>query len=126
MIEPPIATPSTNGAASPMITHSRNVRSMKLIVGSSIRSRRVAVLLAALRVQEQPAEVGVREAAQRARRPWPWSTCGECGSPGTSVKAWCLRWSATQEITGPSIAIDPNAANVARTHLFALNARWVR
>ena len=60
------------------------------------------------------------------RQPWPWSTCGEWGSPSTSVKAWCLRWSATQAITGPSIASDPSAASVARTHFFALNARWVR
>ena len=39
MSEPPIATPSTNGIASPIATHSTNVRSMKRIVGSSIRSR---------------------------------------------------------------------------------------
>ena len=38
MIEPPIATPSTNGIASPITTHSTNVRSMKLIVGSASRS----------------------------------------------------------------------------------------
>src|SRR3954454_1161570 len=56
----------------------------------------------------------------------PWSTCGLCGSPGWSEKAWCLRWSATHEMTGPSIAIDPSAASVARTALPVLNDRWVK
>src|SRR3712207_7425497 len=32
----------------------------------------------------------------------PWSTCGLCGSPKRSENVWCLRWSATHEITGRS------------------------
>jgi hypothetical protein len=37
-----------------------------------------------------------------------------------------LRWSATQEITGPSIAIEPAAASANRTGFFALKLRCVR
>ena len=37
-----------------------------------------------------------------------------------------MRWSATQEITGPSIAIDPAAVSAARTGFFALKLRCVR
>src|SRR3954452_22519599 len=59
-------------------------------------------------------------------RPTPWSTCGECGSPSWSENAWCLRWSATHEITGPSIAAEPRIASVARTALPVLNARCVK
>ena len=44
------------------------------------------------------------------RQPTPWSTWGLCGSPSRSEKAWCLRWSATHEITGPSIAAEPSTA----------------
>ncbi len=55
----------------------------------------------------------------------PWSTCGLCGSPSTSENAWCLRWSATHEMTGPSIAAEPRIASVARTPFLVLNARWV-
>ena len=40
--------------------------------------------------------------------PWPW---GVCGSPSWSVWAWCLRWSATQFMTGPCTAIDPTIAS---------------
>src|SRR4051795_2648940 len=58
-------------------------------------------------------------------RPAPWSTWGECGSPSMSENAWCLRWSATHEITGPSIAAEPRIASVARTALPVLNARCV-
>src|SRR3954449_348189 len=58
-------------------------------------------------------------------RPASWSTWGECGSPSWSENAWCLRWSATHEITGPSIAAEPRIASVARTALPVLNARCV-
>ena len=59
-------------------------------------------------------------------QPWPWSTWGLCGSPSSSEKAWCLRWSATQEITGPSIAAEPRIASRPCSHVFALKLRWVR
>ena len=59
------------------------------------------------------------------RQPEPWSTCGLCGSPGWSEKAWCLRWSATHEMTGPSIAIEPQTAKTPRMNGEVLNARCV-
>src|SRR4029450_4459286 len=37
-------------------------------------------------------------------------TCGECGSPSSSACAWCLRWSATQSMTGPWTDIEPAIA----------------
>ena len=46
--------------------------------------------------------------------PCPW---GVCGSPSWSVWAWCLRWSATQFMTGPSTAIDPTMARKYSTGL---------
>jgi len=43
----------------------------------------------------------------------------------SSVWAWCLRWSATQEITGPWTAIDPSRANVYSSGLGVRKERWV-
>ena len=40
-------------------------------------------------------------------QPSPNCTCGECGSPSSSACAWCLRWSATQSMTGPCTDIEP-------------------
>ena len=60
------------------------------------------------------------------RTPPPWPTCGLWGSPSLSEKAWCLRWSATQAVTGPSIAIEPMIASPPWTQGLALNARCVR
>ena len=57
------------------------------------------------------------------RSPPPWSTCGLCGSPSSSANAWCLRWSATHEITGPSIAADPTPRGPA--HAAVSKLRWV-
>src|ERR1044072_51390 len=59
-------------------------------------------------------------------QPWPWSTWGLSGPPSSSEKAWCLRWSATQEITGPSIAAEPRIASSPCSQGFALKLRWVR
>jgi hypothetical protein len=39
---------------------------------------------------------------------------------------WCLRWSATQRTSGPSIASDPAIARATRIGRFALNAPWVK
>ena len=47
--------------------------------------------------------------------PLPRPTWGLCGSPSSSVCAWCLRWSATQLMTGPCTAIDPSTAKVYST-----------
>ena len=58
-------------------------------------------------------------------QPTPWSTCGLWGSPSWSENAWCLRWSATHEITGPSIAAEPRMANTARVRGPVVNARCV-
>ncbi len=58
--------------------------------------------------------------------PPPWPTWGLCGSPSSSEKAWCLRWSATQEITGPSIAAEPRAAKTPRSAGLVLKLRWVK
>src|SRR3954462_9943179 len=64
--------------------------------------------------------------ARAPLRPPACPTCGLCGSPSLSENAWCLRWSATHEITGPSIAAEPRIASVARTALPGLNARCVK
>ena len=61
-----------------------------------------------------------------AQTPSPWPTCGLWGSPSWSEKAWCLRWSATQEIIGPSIAAEPRAPITARTAGPVLKLRWVK
>ena len=89
--------------------------------GPRCRSRRVALLCAALGVDEEPADVRVQQARaarrgsrRRGRR------AGECGSPSWSEKAWCLRWSATHEMTGPSIATEPRRRTSPRTHGFVL------
>ena len=37
-----------------------------------------------------------------------------------------MRWSATQEITGPSIAAEPRIASRPCSQVFALKLRWVR
>ena len=42
-----------------------------------------------------------------------------------SANAWCLRWSATHAMTGPSMAADPKMANIPLTQFLVLNARWV-
>src|SRR4051794_23463521 len=48
-----------------------------------------------------------------ASTPSPWP-CGEWGSPSSSEYAWCLRWSATHVIAGPSTPIVPSTANSQR------------
>src|SRR5229473_2691539 len=51
---------------------------------------------------------------------------GECGSPSLSLYLWCLRWSATQVITGPSMARDPATASAILNPRTALNDPWVK
>ena len=51
--------------------------------------------------------------------------CGECGSPSWSVNAWCLRWSATHEMTGPCTATEPRIAQAYCTGLYVANDRCV-
>ena len=63
---------------------------------------------------------------ERAAHAAPVATCGLWGSPSLSEKAWCLRWSATHAVTGPSIAIEPMIARPPWTQGLALNARCVR
>ena len=68
-------------------------RVLEEVAGEPFRGR-LAVRL------EQPADVRVpqaRAACRADRRRGP--ACGLCGSPSSSVNAWCLRWSATQSIT---------------------------
>ena len=84
-----------------------------------------ARLRAALGVDEEPPQVRVEEAAQGAAPSGPVPDVGLCGSPSSSEKAWCLRWSATHEITGPSIAAEPSAAKIARTGALVLKLRCV-
>src|ERR1700760_3316689 len=59
------------------------------------------------------------------RQPSRWSRCGLCGSPLSSEYWWCLRWVATQSITGPSAAAEPSAAKKARVRRCVLKLRWV-
>ena len=51
---------------------------------------------------------------------------GECGSPILSLYLWCRRWSATQLMTGPSIARLPAIASATRRPVLALNELWVK
>ena len=51
---------------------------------------------------------------------------GECGSPSLSLYLWCLRWSDTQVMTGPSMARLPAIASATRRPVFALNEPWVK
>ncbi len=46
------------------------------------------------------------------RSPAPAPAWGLWGSPSSSVKVWCLRWSATQSITPPCSDSDPSTASV--------------
>ncbi len=39
--------------------------------------------------------------------------------------AWCLRWSATQAITGPCTAIEPREAKTYSVGLWVRKERWV-
>src|SRR3954449_2527791 len=57
--------------------------------------------------------------------PPPWPTCGLCGSPSSSVCAWCLRWSATQSRTEPWTLSWPRPANVRSSQGSTRNDRWV-
>ena len=87
------------------------MRSTQLITGSLIRSGAKRSLLPRwVWMKSQPMWAWKRPRMAPAQ-PWPWSTWGLCGSPSSSEKAWCLRWSATQEITGPSIAAEPRIAS---------------
>ena len=74
---------------------------------------RIAVARAALVVDEQPAQVGVHEAAQRPRRRRRDRRAG-MGSPGIGERV-VLAMIGDQEITGPSIAAEPSTARTART-----------
>ena len=51
---------------------------------------------------------------------------GECGSPSLSLYLWCLRWSATQVITGFSIARLPAIASAILNPRLALKDPWVK
>ncbi len=51
---------------------------------------------------------------------------GECGSPSASLNAWCLRWSATQRMTGPSSASDPATARKIFSGRLVLKDWWVK
>ena len=70
--------------------------------------------------------MGVKEALELGPDALAVSDVGLWGSPSLSEKAWCLRWSATQEITGPSIAAEPRAPITARTAGPVLKLRWVK
>src|SRR3954463_5083471 len=64
-------------------------------------------------------------ACHRPLSPLPWPTCGLCGSPSTSVWAWCLRWSATQSRTEPWTLSWPRPAKVRSSHGSTRNDRGV-
>src|SRR4051794_22307154 len=113
-VQPDRAKPARNGAASPMRTHSRNQRSTKRITGSSRRSRAKRRAEArSLRSKSQPV-CACQMPLSTPRQPSPCPVCGLCGSPSSSAKVWCLRWSATQWITAPCRDIEPSTASVPR------------
>ena len=98
------------GARGRATTRATKRRLMKRMPGPRRGPARIVFQSARPVLDEQPAGVRVPEPAQHAADPSPWPTCGLCGSPSTSVWAWCLRWSATQAITGPCTAIEPSTA----------------
>ena len=116
VIVPPMAMPSRNGA-----TRARRPPRARTSGRPSGRpDRRAGRARSASGGRGGCAGTASRRARGRGprsapRSPEPWSTCGLWGSPGRSENAWCLRWSATQEMTGPSIAIEPRPANTPRT-----------
>ena len=85
----------------------------------------VALLVGHLHVTEDPADVRVQQALERAPEAVVLAAWGLCGSPASSENWWCLRWVATQSITGPSAAAEPSAAKPARTQRLHLKLRWV-
>ena len=94
------------------------------IVGSFLRSGAKRVAESGCASNSQPM-CECQRPVSTPRTPSPACVCGLCGSPSSSVKVWCLRWSATQWMTAPWTDIEPRIANVARTHGFASNERWV-
>ena len=96
--------------ARPSRTHQWKRRLIRRIPRSSISS------LAYLRRSAWPWSVNSQPMCAWNRplsapiQPSPNWTCGECGSPSSSACAWCLRWSATQSMTGPCTDIDPAIA----------------
>jgi hypothetical protein len=107
--------PSANGISRLSPTKARKLRLIQRMPLSSQRSG------AYLRNAAEPC-VFVSQptcANHRPLRPEPWPTCGLCGSPSSSVWAWCLRWSATQAIAGPWTAIEPMMAQKYSTGLLA-------
>jgi len=93
---PLMATPRPKDAASPPIAQITKVRFDGGDDGVGDQVGRVARLVAALGVDEQPAHVRVREATQRAA---PAAAVVDVRAVGVAVlvgERWCLRWSATQ------------------------------
>ncbi len=108
---PPIIQPRKKGSSRPTIAQRMKVRSTQEMIGSFIRSgAKRSVLPRWVWRKIQPTWAWKRP-RRAPLQPWPWSTWGLCGSPSLSEKAWCLRWSATQEMTGPSIAAEPRIAS---------------
>ena len=81
---PPISTPRPNGIARPTSDHSTNVTVDEADHRVGEQVGREALAGAALGVVEQPADVGMGEAAQRSPPAAAVSTCGLCGSPRRS------------------------------------------
>ena len=122
VIEKPCRTkPSTNGISRLRPTKARKLRLIQRMPLSSQRSG------AYLRNSASPCVLVSQPtcAYHRPFRPEPWPTCGLCGSPSSSVWAWCLRWSATHAIAGPWTAIEPAMAQKYSTGLDAWKALWV-
>ena len=59
-------------------------------------------------------------------RSWPPTpgpnSCGECGSPGASLKTWWRRWAATHPLSEPSIANEPIVASTIFSQRFGYEA----
>ena len=109
----------------PAMTQSRKVRSTQRTTGSpGDRARSAPCCRAACAGTATPRARAAGRAARRRRR-GRGRRAGECGSPSRSENAWCLRWSATHAVTGPSIAAEPSAANTPRSHGVVLNDRCV-
>ena len=126
MSAPVISQPTANGTARPSADEAEERAVDEAHAGSSTRSRRVALALGAAVVGDEPADVRVQRPRSAPSMPAPRPTCGLCGSPSSSVCAWCLRWSATQLMTGPWTAIEPGGGEAGtRPASDVRNARCV-
>src|ERR1700733_527774 len=120
----PHRPPMSAGSSSETATIAGNDRSTRLILRSASRSGENFSCEVLLGSNSQPMCANTRPLVS-AFQSSPYFQ-GECGSPSLSLYLWCLRWSDTQVMTGPSMARVPAIASATRRPVFALNDPCVK